>query len=286
MKAKKGFTLVELSMSIIFISVLLIGIASLVIHMTSMYQKGLTLRAINASGQQIIEDITRAVNGASYVVDVSKADDNGDGYIDDVENKKAIKTYFYESKAGDEQKYGALCISDYTYIWNARISLYNQVNGKMDEDSYNGVWISNDGGDSYQRYRFARIPDPAHVQCDASIEGSLAYEGGDERVEIVIDTVTEPVELIEKDEIDLAIYHFTVTPATQSVATKQAFLSASFIVATLRGGVNIMANGDYCMGDMAYTGVESDFSREDFNYCAVNKFNFSMRTGGNANRKG
>lgn len=286
MKTKKGFTLVELSMSIIFISVLLIGIASLVIHMTSMYQKGLTLRAINATGQQIIEDVERAVNGASYVVDVSKADANGDGYIDDAENKEAIKTYFYESKAGDEQRYGALCISDYTYIWNARISLYNLVNGKMDEDPYSGVWISNDGGNTYERYRFARIPDPSHTQCDATVEGSLANVGGDQRVELTVNTTTAPVELIEKDEVDLAIYHFTVSPATQSIATKQAFLSASFIIATLRGGVNILSNGDYCMGDMAYSGAESDFSREDFSYCAVNKFNFSMRTGGNANRKG
>lgn len=286
MGAKKGFTLVELSMSIVFISVLLIGIASLVIHMTSMYQKGLTLRAINASGQQIIEDMTRAVNGASYIVDVTEADADGNGYIDDAENKEAIKTYFYESKAGDEQRYGALCISDYTYIWNTRASLYNLVNGKMDEDPVDGVWISNDGGDSYQRYRLARIPDPSHSQCNASVDGSLANKGGDERVEIMINTVTEPVELIEKDEIDLAIYHFAVTPAVQSVATKQAFLSASFIIATLRGGVNILSNGDYCMGDMAYSGMESDFSREDFDYCAVNKFNFSMRTGGNVNRKG
>ncbi len=286
MKTKKGFTLVELSMSIIFLSVLLIGIASLVMHMTSMYQKGLTLRAINASGQQIIEDITRAVNSASYIIDVSKADADGDGYISDAENKEAVKTYFYESKKDDEQKYGALCISNYTYIWNTRLSLYDEINGEMSEDPTSGVWISNDGGKSYQRYRFARIPDPSHTQCNDSIEGTLANTGGGERVELKIDTVTEPVELIEKDEIDLAIYHFTVTPATQSVVTKQAFLSASFIVATIRGGVNIMSNGDYCMGDMAYSGMESDFSREDFSYCAVNKFNFSMRTGGNANKKG
>jgi hypothetical protein len=70
-------------------------------------------------------------------------------------------------------------------------------------------------------------------------------------------------------------------PATQSVTTKQAFVNISFILATLKGGVNIKANGDYCRG----SGVE-EFDNYDFDYCAVNKFNFSVRTGGNARRKG
>ena len=104
---------------------------------------------------------------------------------------------------------------------------------------------------------------------------------GDEKVEIFVNASTEPVELINRDEIDLAIYSFKITPATQSIRTKQAFLSASFILATLRGGVNIMSNGDFCQGE----GVD-EFKSDDFAYCAVNKFNFSMRTGGNANREG
>ena len=149
MKNKKGFTLVELTLSIVFISVLLIGIASLVIHMTTIYQKGLSMRAVNVSGQQIIEDIERAVNGASYIVDITKADTNKDGYIDDNESKAAMKDYFFEAIKTDTgaQRYGALCISNYTYVWNTPESL-NSDDG--------GVWING------ERYRFARIPDPAH----------------------------------------------------------------------------------------------------------------------------
>ena len=73
-KTKSGFTLIELTLSIAFIGVLLLGIATLVMHLSSIYQKGLSIRAVNSTGQQIIEDIERAVNGASYIVDVSKID--------------------------------------------------------------------------------------------------------------------------------------------------------------------------------------------------------------------
>lgn len=273
MKNKKGFTLIELSLSIAFISILLIGIASIVIHMTSIYQKGLTLRAINEVGQQIMEDMTRAVNGASYIVDVSKADENGDGYIDDKESKEAIKTYFFEatkSDMGNEvQRYGALCISNYTYVWNTAEVLNNERK--------DGVWING------ERFRLARFPDPEHKQCNAEVEGTIAAGGGADKVEIEVMTTTNPVDLIAENEVDLALYSFKVIPATQSVRTRQAFISASFILATLRGGVNIMANGDFCQGDAAKGGEYDDY---DFDYCAVNKFNFSMRTGGNANREG
>lgn len=272
MKTKKGFTLIELAMSIVFISVLLIGICSIVLHMTSIYQKGLSLRGINEVGQQIMEDITRAVNGASYIVDVTKADKDGNGYIDDAESKEAISMYFFEALKttgnGKVQNYGALCISDYTYIWNTAEAL-NTPN--------EGVWINN------VRYRFARIPDPSHVQCDANIAGSVAAGGGSARVNITVNASTDPVELISENEVDLAIYSFKIVPATQSVRTRQAFLSATFILATLRGGVNIMANGDFCQGSSSNNGEYDDY---DFDYCAVNKFNFSMRTGGNANREG
>lgn len=271
MKSKKGFTLIELSLSIAFISILLIGIASIVIHMTSIYQKGLTLRAINEVGQQIMEDMTRAVNGASYIVDVSKADEDGNGYIDDRESKEAVKTYFFEAVKNDAthkdvQRYGALCISNYTYVWNTPEVL---------NENRDGVWING------QRYRLARFPDPSHAQCNAEIEGTIAAAGGADKVDIEITTTTEPVDLIAENEVDLAIYSFKVVPATQSVRTRQAFISASFILATLRGGVNIMANGDFCQGSGT-----AEYDDYDFDYCAVNKFNFSMRTGGNANREG
>ncbi len=264
MRNKKGFTLIELTLSIAFIGVLLIGIASLIMHLSHIYQKGLSLRGVNYSGQQIIEDIEKTLNGASFIVDISKVDTNSDGYIDDAESKDALKYYFVEALNPDgTQKYGALCLADYTYIWNTASTL--QVDAGV---TINGV-----------RYRMARIPDPLHRQCDPDYmaENTVANKAPMDDVDIHPTMDSQPVELISKDEIDLAIYDFSVLPATQSVTTKQAFLNATFILATLKGGVNILANGDYCQGSDV-----SEYNKYDFDYCAVNKFNFSVRTGGNA----
>jgi type II secretory pathway pseudopilin PulG len=266
---KKGFTLIELTLSIAFIGALLLGIASIILGLSSIYQKGLSLRAVNASGQQIIEDINKAVNSASYVADIARIDENHDGFISDEESKKALDGYFYEAvNVNDQtQNYGAFCIANYTYVWNTARSLQNGTGVTI-----NGV-----------RYRLARFPDPNHKQCNKELEGevTVANSNGVESVDIAPTMATEPVELITKDEVDLALYDFSVIPATQSVTTKQAFINISFILATLKGGVNIKANGDYCQGSDV-----SEFNDYDFDYCAVNKFNFSVRTGGNARKKG
>ena len=266
-KAKNGFTLIELTLSIAFIGVLLLGIATLIMHLSSMYQKGLSIRAVNSTGQQIIEDIERAVNGASYIVDVSKIDTNGDGYIDDIESKEALSEYFFEviDSSDNTQLYGAFCIANYTYIWNTAKSI----------EAGTGITING------KKYRMARFPDPAHAQCNAEVDGTVAHAAGAENVDISPVMATEPVELINKDEIDLALYDFSILPATQSIATKQAFVSATFILATLKGGVNIKANGDFCQGSSV-----TEYNDYDFDYCAVNKFNFSVRTGGNSKKEG
>ena len=271
---KKGFTLIELSMGIAFLGVLLLGIANMILHMSRIYQKGLSLRAVNASGQQIIEDIDKTLTGSSYVADISKIDTNNDGYIDDNESKAALSDYFFEALGSDgQQNYGAFCLANYTYVWNTARTI----------EAKKGVTING------VRYRLARFPDPTHLQCNKEPgndgEGNaiktIASGNGAESINITPSMATQPVELITKDEVDLAIYDFTVLPATQSVTTKQAFVSISFILATLKGGVNIKANGDFCQGSDV-----SEYSDYDFDYCAVNKFNFSVRTGGNARKKG
>lgn len=93
--------------------------------------------------------------------------------------------------------------------------------------------------------------------------------------------------MIEDNESDLAMYNFTIFPATQHATTKQIFYSGMFILATYRGGVNIKSNGDFCEGSDNEDGSRdldsngnSEMTMNDFDYCAVNKFNFSARATG------
>lgn len=56
-KQEQGFTLVELSLSMAFIAMLLLGIALLTIQISAIYNKGLTMRSVNESGRLIAKDM-------------------------------------------------------------------------------------------------------------------------------------------------------------------------------------------------------------------------------------
>ena len=70
----------------------------------------------------------------------------------------------------------------------------------------------------------------------------------------------------------------------QSESTLHTLYSISFIIATTRGGININANGDYCRSvDNPKSG---EYSNQDFNYCAVNRFDFVIRQTGESTTQG
>lgn len=76
----KGFTLVELTLSMTFISVLLLGIALLTLQISTIYNKGMTVRAVNEMGQLVSSDIQRELN-VSTVTTVKKVGDAGGGRL-------------------------------------------------------------------------------------------------------------------------------------------------------------------------------------------------------------
>lgn len=71
----KGFTLVELMLSMAFIAILLLAIALLVLQISSIYNKGLTLRAVNEAGKIITGDIQRTLNTANPKLTEHVSDD-------------------------------------------------------------------------------------------------------------------------------------------------------------------------------------------------------------------
>ena len=99
---KRGFTMVELMVSMVFISVLLLAIAMLILQITSIYNKGLTMREANQTGQFITSELQRALNQT---------------YTEEV---------FYEDMPGGS---GArLCAGTTIYAWNYADHLDNGTN--------------------------------------------------------------------------------------------------------------------------------------------------------------
>lgn len=281
---KKGFTIIEITLAMTFLAILMVSIATLIMRVTNIYQKGLAMRAINATGTEIIEDITRTVGTASYLVDIHSQDAElgGNGVMEYDNNYKLVEKYYYDYTVYNEnhngknfnvQYFGVLCTGDYSYIWNTARAL--------DPDFTTKNFITVNG----EKVKMVRVYDREQTQCNKDKNGSVANLAKRNYLPVTINVpVDNVVELINNDEMDLALYEFNITPATQSAITRQSFISANFILATRQGGININANGDFCRGED--NEFKDEYEGTMFNYCAVNKFSFSARTGGNADKEG
>ena len=281
---KKGFTIIEITLAMTFLAILMVSIATLIMRVTNIYQKGLAMRAINATGTEIIEDITRTVGAASYLVDIHSQDAElgGNGVMEYDNNYKLVEKYYYDYTVYNEnhngknfnvQYFGVLCTGDYSYIWNTARAL--------DPDFTTKNFVTVNG----EKVKMVRVYDREQTQCNKDKNGSVANLAKRNYLPVTINVPADNVvELINNDEMDLALYEFNVTPATQSAITRQSFISANFILATRQGGININANGDFCRGED--NEFKDEYEGTMFNYCAVNKFSFSARTGGNADKEG
>lgn len=286
-KARSGFTIIELMLAMAFLGTMLLGIAALVMRITNIYQKGLALRAVNSTGREIISDLTRTINSSPTDVainpDVTESPSGSNVLAKDVAAAQA--NYFLSVEHEGKQMAGVFCTGSYSYVWNTADNL-------RDDDGATDVFriVTSDGTITP---RFARFVDRQRFACAHDTVTANGTYPPAANTDFKTNAYTfdiheiasrdDVTELISRDEADLAIYDFRILPATQNDTTKQIFISGSFILATMRGGVNIESNGDFCSGEGNLDGT--DFSLNDFDYCAVNKFNFSARATGEASIK-
>lgn len=94
---KRGFTLVELNLAMAFVAILLLGVAMTTIHVTRIYQKGLTIRTINQLGREVVGQIRTDIAAAS---------------------PSSIK---FETAANS----GRLCLGSVSYLYNTAEGIHN-----------------------------------------------------------------------------------------------------------------------------------------------------------------
>ena len=319
LRGKQGFTLVELSLAVGFIALLSLTVTLIINDTVATYRRGITLNNINTTGMDLVDDIRAAIQSspARSVLHECEALYSNASDIATCKNDHAGSLIILQKKADvviDGEKanipvYGAFCTGAYSYIWNSGYFFddddsnvigaepayftYDDA-GKMgssssatsigrDPDNYfrllkvkdekRAVCKSSirDSKSSYGSYKFAKNIDLNRnfdiTKADSSMTGGISYyDGGVSpgNVEVVMDDeITNP----------LALYDLTITPPVSNVADDAAFYSVSFILGTLMGGLNVNAIGNFCKTPTDYD--------EDFDYCAINKFNFAAQaTGG------
>lgn len=288
---KKGFTLVELSFALVFIAILLLVIAWLTLHITTTYEKGLTMKTVNATSKELIDDFSRAIatSPARSVESLCSSKFSGSAY-NDCKSDNARK-FTYQQRYGTVKikgqntqvpVNGAFCTGRYSYIWNTAYALnkddYPPADGHTD---YRGSFTYSGG--STKDFRVLKVSDFTREVCMNKLDNPSIYRyNGYYDYRLSTGTVQTYEELLDRDtdgsNTHLALYDLVIFPPTIHKITGSAFYSGTFILASLRGNININSTGEFCS-------EPSEDLATDFAYCSINKYNFSMRAAGESTQK-
>ncbi|MBO7664610.1 hypothetical protein J6S46_02005 [Candidatus Saccharibacteria bacterium] len=306
-KSKKtGFTLVELSFAVLFVALLALTVVVITMDLISNYKRGLMLKQVNTVGNSIIDDFRASISSSSSkkITNLCEINFNGNTGTarNDCEADQAYSAvYLYRNGNvtinGDTQHpknvvlYGAFCSGSYSYIWNSGYLFGGNYAASTGKASLRYL-DTNSNVATLSDFRLIKISDPKRHVClskssnlgtsaatitqtytkNTSLANSLT---GDFDIARFGEAVAEaPVDLLENDDYsDLALYDLSITKPASDTSARNIFYSGSFILATIRGGIDINATGDYCT-------TPDDFVNEDFEYCAINKFNFAIQASG------
>lgn len=317
---KSGFTMVELSLTMAFVAVLLITIAVITSNIMTIYQKGLTIKAVNSVGRGLTDEFITGITSAPAVDTTSLCNSHITDNKNKCEDEQAFNFVFqeYRPTSGDfkdKQLYGVFCTGNYSYLWNTyygekagktitiKYKIRNDAGGEEDVIAYD---INDKKPTPTQYPRLVRFKDPTYRLCSAVTDKNykpLLKEGGTTEINITQlrnadgfgfgnNVLPEKPEqgMLDAFDLDLELYDLTVYHIAQDPMTLRTYIPGSFILATKRGNIDISRSGDYCQPDSIVDAVTGEVTSGDtsslsdlgseFNYCAINKFNFAARTAG------
>lgn len=279
-KNKSGFTLIELSLSLVFIGILSLAVAYVINDTIGAYRRGITLSQINMTGIDLVDDMRRIIQESPIRAPVDKCSDYSDmNEKSKCENDRASRFMYVVKRDNirvngedleDIPIYGAFCTGRYSYIWNSGylFALGKEGENKMAKLQY-GEDKSTEGP-----FRLLRIKDASRSVCGPKDKEKYADNINNNFSVDSSRNDADPVDLLKSDESNggLALYNLYVPMPARDEADSSALYSVSFILGTVQGGINIKKSGGFCATSGEY---------ENFDYCAINKFNFAvLATGG------
>lgn len=135
-RACGGFTLIELSLSMIFIAILSLTVVLLIQNISASYRRGLILNQVNTVGMDLVDDFRISIQNASsdpvtrmceiyYPLDSADRNnciaDGANSFVSVTKRAQVKVEGKYIGGGADDSYmpvYGALCTGTYTYIWN------------------------------------------------------------------------------------------------------------------------------------------------------------------------
>ncbi|MDR1032728.1 MAG: hypothetical protein LBL84_01805 [Candidatus Nomurabacteria bacterium] len=271
-KAKTGFTVIELSLSMVFISFLLIAVVVLTILMTDIYTKGNTIKNVTSVGRSLTSDFKKVIGASPAPAGLRQYYRPGEsGYS--ASNPMALRSdrivfLVQESKTvSGVKKYqsGRFCTGSYSYLWNTGY----QIKQYEESSATAGNVIKYDG----KAVRLLKISDSGREYCSDAKKSKF-----DLRSSAGADPDPGGIDLIGSTEANLAIYQFSANVTADDSAGGQALYAISFVLGTMSNTAKGSGDGSI---DSAMTCTPPGGDKSEFNYCAINKFDIVVRATGN-----
>ncbi len=178
----RGFTIIELSLAMTFVSVLLLAIVLTAMQAGRVYNKGLVLESVNQAGRDIGDTIRRDFLDANAAELREWAGEDNE-----------LVTILGE---GGSPRSGRFCLGNYSYVWNVPDAF------RVGDPVTDGLVKSS--GDIVN---FVRVSDQGAALCSSSTAPSLDVSG------------MAPTSLLDNKGnkgVVLAIYNFSVQPVAVS----------------------------------------------------------------------
>jgi type II secretory pathway pseudopilin PulG len=249
---KTGFTIIEVSLAMIFVSFLLIAVVVLTIRMSNIYAKGNTIKSVTAVGRSIISDFKKVVSSSPAPADLDQSKDPHITFL--IQEKKEVSGVNRELS-------GRFCTGTYSYLWNTGY----QIKRHEKDPATAGNVITYDS----KPVRLLKISDSGRRYCDSD-KGRFALKPADD---------PGGAELISSSESNLALYQFGAGVTVDDSAGGQALYAISFVLGTMSNTATGDDDGSIA-GNMTCT-PPGDGAKSEFNYCAINKFDILVKATGN-----
>lgn len=297
-RRQKGFTLIELMISVGFIGFLLITIAMTIIQIMGLYNKGLTLKEVDSVSRVVVRDMQQGISGASMF---ALQYDDEDTPEKDTKTARTLAEAdkngvdYYTNDAG-----GRLCTGVYSYIWNTGQALGSgdallggsvpltykdpsNTSGTLETYPVQFTQEQAPNGDIIDKpVRFIKKADPAKALCKLKEGETPSTVASDKK----IGPTSDFDNVFGQGDNNLMLYKFgisvpnafgtTASDEGNEVSAISTFYNISLVIGTQMGDENkaglVTTNNATCKSP-----DEAELNNSE--YCAVNNIDFVARTG-------
>lgn len=234
-----GFTLIELTLAMAFISMLLLAIALSIIQVGTIYNRGMMLKEVNMTSREITDDLTRSIRT--------------NGEIN-------LSTDYVQIVGGGIPIGGRLCLGTVSYAWNYGEAIQRVANGES-FDITKKEWDN-------KPVHIAKIDDPLKEYCHKDpVSGALSKPN-------LIATAdrSKTNELLKEGDRQLDLYQFNII--THSDAYDASIRQQLYTIQYSIGSGNYTALNPGRTACLA-----PDQPGSDIQYCTIEQFNVVVRVG-------